>query len=71
MMNELTIAKPLTLSSGLTLPNRLVKAAMAEHFADKNYLPGSTCLTAYDAWAQGGWGMMLTGMSVQTNSLIM
>jgi 2,4-dienoyl-CoA reductase-like NADH-dependent reductase (Old Yellow Enzyme family) len=59
---ELKISKPLTLKCGLTLPNRLIKAAMAEGFADNGHLPASQkCLTVYGQWAKGGWGLVITG----------
>jgi 2,4-dienoyl-CoA reductase-like NADH-dependent reductase (Old Yellow Enzyme family) len=59
---ELKIAQPLTLKCGLTLPNRLGKASMAELFAAKHKLPASKkCLASYGAWAQGGWGLVLSG----------
>ncbi|KAH8194281.1 hypothetical protein TruAng_011554 [Truncatella angustata] len=40
-MADLHIAQPLTLSCGLTLPNRLANAAMAEQMADKQGLPNN------------------------------
>ncbi|ETS73554.1 hypothetical protein PFICI_14500 [Pestalotiopsis fici W106-1] len=55
------IEKPITLASGLTLPNRLVNAAMAENLADKNSLPNQKFRAPYKVWAKGGWGMVLTG----------
>lgn len=55
------IRKPLTLKCGLTLSNRLVKAAMAEQMADCNGLPHERFYHAYSQWADGGWGMILTG----------
>jgi len=61
--SDLEIAKPITLKSGLTLPNRLVKAAMAENMAPGNHLPSEKLLKVYEKWAAGGWGMVLTGMS--------
>ncbi|KAH8706179.1 hypothetical protein BGZ61DRAFT_350161 [Ilyonectria robusta] len=55
------ISEPFTLKSGLVLPNRLVKASTAEGLADKKYLPTEALIGAYEAWADGGWGMVLTG----------
>ncbi|KAM0227586.1 hypothetical protein ACHAP5_012146 [Fusarium lateritium] len=61
-MSDLLLSKPLQLPCGLTLPNRLVKAALAEEMADRQNLPTTAQLQrAYGAWAEGGWGMMLTG----------
>ncbi|KAL3440538.1 hypothetical protein BJX65DRAFT_290272 [Aspergillus insuetus] len=53
--------EPLTLKCGLILPNRLVKAAMAEGLADKGHLPGERISRVYSEWAKGGWGALLTG----------
>ncbi|OIW23843.1 NADPH dehydrogenase [Coniochaeta ligniaria NRRL 30616] len=66
-VTDLKLAKPITLPCGLTLPNRLVKAAMTEQMADKDKLPDETFNKVYSAWAEGGWGMVLTG-NVQVNT---
>ncbi|KAL5360787.1 hypothetical protein BJX96DRAFT_165427 [Aspergillus floccosus] len=55
------VKEPLRLPCGLVLPNRLVKAAMAEGLADKGHLPGSRISRVYGEWAKGGWGALLTG----------
>lgn len=55
------LAKPITLKCGLNLPNRLMKAAMAEVMADRDYYPGELFQRAYGKWAEGGWGMVLLG----------
>ncbi|TEA16324.1 NADH-dependent flavin oxidoreductase nadA [Colletotrichum sidae] len=60
-MSKSAIAKPLTLKCGLTLPNRLAKAAMAENWADKDALPTDEFNVAYSQWAEGGWGLLMTG----------
>ncbi|RFU75053.1 nadh:flavin oxidoreductase nadh oxidase [Trichoderma arundinaceum] len=60
-VSELKLQEPITLPCGLTLPNRLTKAAMAESWADKEYLPGERIFKVYEAWAEGGWGSVLTG----------
>jgi 2,4-dienoyl-CoA reductase-like NADH-dependent reductase (Old Yellow Enzyme family) len=60
-MTDLHISQPRTLGCGLTLPNRLAKAALAEQLADKGGLPGRRILSAYGKWAKGGWGMIMTG----------
>ncbi len=59
---DLNIAKPITLRCGLTLPNRLVKAAMAEEMAHGDLLPNKEIGKLYGRWAEGGWGLVLTGM---------
>ncbi|QPH02774.1 hypothetical protein C2857_006991 [Epichloe festucae Fl1] len=58
---DLEVAKPLTLPCGLTIPNRLAKAAMAEEWADKKHLPHDNMIETYGSWADGGWGLVLTG----------
>ena len=58
---KLKLAEPLTLACGLTFPNRVVKAALAEGWADKKSLPTKDLVDTYGLWAEGGWGMVLTG----------
>lgn len=58
---DLEIAKPLTLPCGLELPNRVAKAALAESWAGKDWLPSHDLIKTYGAWGRGGWGMVLTG----------
>jgi 2,4-dienoyl-CoA reductase-like NADH-dependent reductase (Old Yellow Enzyme family) len=60
-MADLRIAQPFTLKCGLTLPNRLVKAAMAEAMADQQ-LPGPQFHSTYGEWADGEYGMVITGI---------
>ncbi|GAB0134274.1 hypothetical protein EsDP_00002653 [Epichloe bromicola] len=58
---DLEVAKPLTLPCGLTIPNRLAKAAMAEGWGDKRHLPHDKMIETYESWADGGWGLIMTG----------
>lgn len=65
-MNEATgtatsIASPLTLPCGVTLKNRLSKAAMTEGLADERNRATARHVTLYRRWAEGGAGMLLTG----------
>ncbi|KAK2009110.1 NADH:flavin oxidoreductase/NADH oxidase [Colletotrichum eremochloae] len=60
-MSNSKVAKPLTLRCGLTLPNRLTKAAMAENWADSDGLPTEAFHGPYGEWADGGWGLVMTG----------
>ncbi|KAK7409232.1 hypothetical protein QQX98_008608 [Neonectria punicea] len=61
-MADSTLAQPLQLPCGLTLPNRLVKAALAEQMADSQKPPTTAQFgRTYGAWADGGWGLILTG----------
>jgi len=55
------IASPITLPSGLTLPNRLVKAAMTERLADVRNGVTDRHVTLYRRWGEGGIGLMITG----------
>ncbi|KAK0727516.1 NADPH dehydrogenase [Lasiosphaeria miniovina] len=62
-------AKPITLKCGLTLPNRTVKAAMVENLARApHFLPNEQLLSLYRLWADGGWGMIMTG-NVQVDTM--
>ncbi|KAG6089784.1 hypothetical protein E4U15_001341 [Claviceps sp. LM218 group G6] len=58
---DLKVAEPLTLPCGLTIPNRLAKAAMAEGWGDKRHLPHEKLIQTYASWADGEWGLILTG----------
>ncbi|MEL6955904.1 MAG: NADH:flavin oxidoreductase/NADH oxidase family protein [Pseudomonadota bacterium] len=55
------ITTPLTLPSGLTLPNRLVKAAMTEGLADARNRATERHVELYKRWADGGIGLQITG----------
>lgn len=55
------LSAPLTLPCGVTLPNRLAKAAMSELLADSRNRATSAHQTLYRAWAKNGPGMLLTG----------
>jgi 2,4-dienoyl-CoA reductase-like NADH-dependent reductase (Old Yellow Enzyme family) len=50
------------LPNGVRVPNRLVKAAMEEGIGTGGGLPGKHHQRLYSRWAQGGWGMIITGM---------
>jgi 2,4-dienoyl-CoA reductase-like NADH-dependent reductase (Old Yellow Enzyme family) len=61
-MSSSKLAEPVTLPCGLTLPNRLAKAATTEQMSDANKLPTKQVFhRAYRSWGQGGWGMLMTG----------
>jgi 2,4-dienoyl-CoA reductase-like NADH-dependent reductase (Old Yellow Enzyme family) len=57
-MNPFT---PLVLPNGAVIPNRLAKASMEENMADYEHLPSKHLLRLYQAWADGGAGLILTG----------
>ncbi|MGK8665318.1 NADH:flavin oxidoreductase/NADH oxidase family protein [Serratia marcescens] len=55
------LSTPLTLTRGLVLPNRLVKAAMHESMGDKDGKPSHWLPSLYETWARGGVGLSITG----------
>lgn len=52
---------PLTLPNGTLIPNRLAKAAMEENLADADHAPSDALIRLYQAWAEGGVGLIITG----------
>jgi len=60
-MSEPELNDPLTLPCGLTLPNRLGRAAMTEGLADRRNDPTERHFRLYEANAAGGAGLILTG----------
>lgn len=60
-VSDLQTAQPLTLKCGLTLQNRLVKAAMAEALCGGQSLPNERIFALYKHWSEGGWGLIITG----------
>ncbi|TDB95512.1 NADH:flavin oxidoreductase/NADH oxidase family protein [Actinomadura sp. 7K534] len=55
------LGEPLTLPSGLTLPNRLMKSALSEGLAEADGSPGARLETLYRRWSTGGYGLLVTG----------
>src|SRR3984893_9513497 len=55
------LSKPLTLPSGITLANRLAKAATSEHLADRRGAPTNQLITAYRGLAHSGAGLLISG----------
>lgn len=51
----------LALPNGTQITNRLAKAAMEENLADLNHAPSDELIRLYQAWAEGGVGLMITG----------
>lgn len=51
----------LTLPNGSTIPNRLAKAAMEENMADAAQAPSERLMRLYQAWADGGAGLVISG----------
>ncbi|MGX9672542.1 NADH:flavin oxidoreductase/NADH oxidase family protein [Mycobacterium sp. HM-7] len=55
------VGSPLTLPCGVTLPNRIAKAAMSEQLAHTDGSPSQTLIRLYSAWGRGGAGLLVTG----------
>ncbi len=51
----------LTLPNGSEIPNRLAKAAMEENMADAGQAPSEALMRLYQAWAEGGAGLLISG----------
>lgn len=51
----------LELPCGVILPNRLAKSAMSENMASSDHIPGPEFPRAYQAWVDGGTGLIITG----------
>ena len=60
-MSTVAAFQSYTLPSGKVVKNRLAKAAMEENLALDNQLPGDALFNLYDAWANGGVGLIITG----------
>ena len=56
-----TLDTPLDLPCGVTVPNRLCKAAMTEGLADAHLRATERHARVYKRWADGGVGLSLTG----------
>lgn len=57
-----SLAAPLVLPSGATLPNRLAKSAMSETLADpETHAPTPELIRVYERWARSGAGLLITG----------
>ena len=56
-----TLASPLSLPCGATLPNRLAKAAMTEGLATPGGQPTVALARLYRLWSEGGAGLLISG----------
>jgi len=56
-----SLADPLDLPSGVRLPNRIAKAALSEALGDGDNSPDERIVTLYRRWAQGSYGLLITG----------
>ncbi|PXV56063.1 2,4-dienoyl-CoA reductase [Dyella jiangningensis] len=57
----MNVFDPLTLPNGAVIPNRIAKAAMEENMADADHAPSEQLMRLYQAWADGGAGLLITG----------
>ena len=57
----MTAFQPLQLPNGTSIPNRIAKASMEENLSDASLGPSAGLLRLYQAWAEGGAGLLLTG----------
>lgn len=55
------LAEPLTLPGGLTLENRIAKAATSERIGTRGGVPTEGHLALYERWGRGGAGLLITG----------
>ena len=58
---EINIESTLKLPCGVTVKNRICKAAMTEGLADEQNRATQKHATLYERWAHGGAGILLTG----------
>jgi len=55
------VFEQLVFPNGSHIPNRIAKAAMEENMADVNHAPSEELMRLYQAWANGGVGLIITG----------
>lgn len=65
-----TLATPLTLPCGMTMPNRIAKAPMSEQLSDRANGPTEALANVYRRWAEGGLGLFISGnLMIDSRSL--
>ncbi len=57
----MNLEKELTLACGAKLQNRIAKSAMSENMSPRHHGPTKALIHAYQRWADGGSGLLLTG----------
>ncbi|PCK30363.1 NADH:flavin oxidoreductase/NADH oxidase family protein [Pseudoalteromonas piscicida] len=57
----MSLFETLILPNGVKIPNRIAKAAMEENLASKDNLPSAPIFNLYQAWADGGAGLIISG----------
>ncbi len=55
------VFEKLVFPNGSMVPNRIAKAAMEENMADLSQAPSEELMRLYQAWADGGAGLIITG----------
>lgn len=64
------LQKVLRLPNGTILKNRLAKSAMSENLSTRDHAPSDVLIEAYNIWAMGGAGLLITGnVMVSENAL--
>jgi len=61
MTPQAVLAQPFTLPNGVLIKNRLFKSAMSEALGDRERAPTPELVRLYQAWADGGVGLCVTG----------
>lgn len=57
----MSLFTPLTLPNGNIIANRIAKAAMEENLASAQHTPSEPLYRLYQAWAEGGAGLIISG----------
>lgn len=57
----LALAEPFVLPNGVTLPNRIAKAALSEGLGDRRNAPTDRLIRLYRRWSASGAGLLVTG----------
>lgn len=57
----MSVFSKLPLPNGSVIPNRIAKAAMEENMAGSDFAPSDKLIRLYEAWAEGGAGLLITG----------
>lgn len=61
MSNSSPLNQPLTLPCGVTIRNRIAKAAMTERLANRKQQATPALAKLYDRWSSNGAGLLITG----------
>ena len=61
MTPQATLGQEITLPNGVVIKNRLLKSAMSEALGDRKGAPTPELAHLYQAWADGGIGLCITG----------